>query len=155
MSMVRQQRLMAVYKGEELLATGTVDELAEHFNVNRNTVFHWATPTATKRNKGGKKKIAVLLESDRLHLRQHQTLISLADLYEEKGRPISPKEIGVALGLRDPSFTSPITRILYKFLDLGFVERSTNLAGQSFYLPTDKGKEYVEEHAEDLLEHTV
>ncbi|MEY8458609.1 hypothetical protein [Lactococcus ileimucosae] len=51
----------AVYKGEEFLDEGTVEELAKKFNVKPETVKFWATPTSYKRDKGNR-KIAIRLE---------------------------------------------------------------------------------------------
>ena len=53
----------AVYKGEEILGIGTVDELAKKLNVKRKTIFFWGTPSGHKRNKG-KAKIAIRIEED-------------------------------------------------------------------------------------------
>lgn len=39
----------ALYKGEELLKIGTLDELAEFRKVKRETIFFYATPTYRKR----------------------------------------------------------------------------------------------------------
>lgn len=50
----------AVYKGEELLATGTADELAELFGVTPKTIRWMSSPTCYKRDKG-KRKVAVKL----------------------------------------------------------------------------------------------
>jgi hypothetical protein len=45
----------AVYKGEELLAEGTIEELADFFGVKPDTVLWWCTPTSFKRDKGNRK----------------------------------------------------------------------------------------------------
>ena len=50
----------AVYKGEELLAIGTADELAELFGVTPKTIRWMTYPTNYKRDKGNR-KIAVKL----------------------------------------------------------------------------------------------
>lgn len=39
----------ALYKGEELLKIGTLDELAEFRKVKRETIFFYATPSYRKR----------------------------------------------------------------------------------------------------------
>ncbi|EJC5391574.1 hypothetical protein [Listeria monocytogenes] len=39
----------ALYKGEELLKIGTLDELATFKNVKRETILFYATPTYRKR----------------------------------------------------------------------------------------------------------
>ena len=51
----------AVYKGDEFLAIGTAEELAEKFNVRPRTVKDWSCPSYYKR---GGRKIAILLEDD-------------------------------------------------------------------------------------------
>lgn len=42
-------RIMAVYQGEEPLASGTLDELAEKLNVTRETLQYYTTPTHQRR----------------------------------------------------------------------------------------------------------
>ncbi|EBI2485765.1 hypothetical protein FLF78_10200 [Listeria monocytogenes] len=39
----------ALYKGDDLLKIGTLDELAEFRKVKRETIFFYATPTYRKR----------------------------------------------------------------------------------------------------------
>ncbi|HBI2123658.1 TPA: hypothetical protein KZI24_001098 [Listeria monocytogenes] len=39
----------ALYKGDDLLKIGTLDELAEFRKVKRETIFFYATPTYQKR----------------------------------------------------------------------------------------------------------
>ncbi|MBC2367811.1 hypothetical protein HBP99_04145 [Listeria booriae] len=39
----------ALYKGDELLKIGTVDELAEYKGVKRETILFYTSPTYTKR----------------------------------------------------------------------------------------------------------
>ncbi len=50
----------AVYKGEEFLAEGTAEELAEKFNVKPETVKFWSMPANTRRDRGNR-KVAVKL----------------------------------------------------------------------------------------------
>jgi hypothetical protein len=52
----------AVYKGDELLGIGTVRELAEKFNVKKETVWFWGTSANKRRVGKGKGKIAIRLE---------------------------------------------------------------------------------------------
>lgn len=59
----------AVYKGEEILFIGTVSEIAEQFNVKKDTVWFWASPANKRRiasRKGGysQGKLAVRIEDD-------------------------------------------------------------------------------------------
>lgn len=58
----------AVYKGDKFLFVGTIKECAEHFNVSKDTVIFWATPSNFKRveeagkgrtKKAGKRKLAI------------------------------------------------------------------------------------------------
>lgn len=44
----------ALYKGDVLLAIGTLDELAELRRVSRNTIYWYSMPTNRKRDKGNK-----------------------------------------------------------------------------------------------------
>lgn len=47
---VRNNRECAIYKGEDLLADGTVDEVAEQLGISRETVLFYGTPAYAKRN---------------------------------------------------------------------------------------------------------
>ncbi|MER2111184.1 MAG: hypothetical protein ABS960_00735 [Solibacillus isronensis] len=51
----------ALYKGDELLAIGTLDELAEFRGVTRDTIYWYSMPTNKKRDHG-KRVVAVKLE---------------------------------------------------------------------------------------------
>ena len=44
----------AVYKGEKLLALGTIDACAKALNVTTKTLFFYGTPTYKKRTKNGR-----------------------------------------------------------------------------------------------------
>lgn len=53
----------AIYKGDELLFIGTIDEVSKYFNVKRKTIQWWSYPANYKRAEKGKKvKVAVKLE---------------------------------------------------------------------------------------------
>ena len=39
----------ALYKGDTFLMIGTMDQLAEHYNVSRHTAEFWASPANIKR----------------------------------------------------------------------------------------------------------
>lgn len=56
----------AVYKGDKLLGIGTVEELAEKFNVQPQTIKFWSYPSYYTRGTGerGGHKRAYLLEDD-------------------------------------------------------------------------------------------
>lgn len=51
----------ALYKGEVLLAIGTLDELAEFRGVTRNTIYWYSMPENLRRDKGNK-VIAIKLD---------------------------------------------------------------------------------------------
>ena len=53
----------AMYKGEDLIAIGTLEELAEKFNVKLTTIKYYATPSARRRY-GGRGTCLVELEDD-------------------------------------------------------------------------------------------
>lgn len=42
----------AVYKGEEFIFVGTIDEIVEHTGYKRSTIEFMTHPVAKKRNKG-------------------------------------------------------------------------------------------------------
>lgn len=48
----------AVYKGDDFIAQGTTEELAEQFNIKPSSVVFMARPANLKRDKGNR-KIAV------------------------------------------------------------------------------------------------
>lgn len=56
-----KHEIYAVYKGEEIIGTGTVYELSKMFKVRKETIYFWATPANHKRMsfKQRKRKVAV------------------------------------------------------------------------------------------------
>ena len=54
----------AVYKGDDLLAIGTVREIAKQLNVKERSVYFWSSPANHKRNETStaNRKIAIVLE---------------------------------------------------------------------------------------------
>ena len=55
--------IYAMYMGDELLATGTAQELADADNVTIKTIYWRTSPTNMKRD-GGKRKVVIRLEDD-------------------------------------------------------------------------------------------
>ncbi|WP_430597323.1 hypothetical protein [Enterococcus sp. AZ177] len=53
----------SIYKGDNLITTGTKQECAEALNVKQSTIEFWATPSNVKRDKG-KRTVAVRLDGD-------------------------------------------------------------------------------------------
>lgn len=51
---VRKEPEYALYKGDEVLCVGTIDEIAKHQKVARKTIFHYQTPAYKRRKKGGR-----------------------------------------------------------------------------------------------------
>ena len=45
----KQHTVYALYKGNEFLFLGTVNEIAKQMNVSPGTIFYYQTPTAKKR----------------------------------------------------------------------------------------------------------
>lgn len=56
----------AVYKGDEMLAIGNVNEIAEQLNVKVSSVYFWATAVNKRRNqtRTANRKVAYVLEDD-------------------------------------------------------------------------------------------
>lgn len=55
----------AVYRGEEYLVAGTLEECASHLNVKPETVYYYSTPTYQRRFVNPDKRlISVKLEED-------------------------------------------------------------------------------------------
>ena len=50
----------ALYKGDELLAIGTVREIADQIGVTEKTVFHYGTPTYKKRTSDNSRRLVRL-----------------------------------------------------------------------------------------------
>jgi hypothetical protein len=46
---MREAKVYALYKGEELLGVSTIRELAERFGVKTATLYYYKTPTYLKR----------------------------------------------------------------------------------------------------------
>ena len=52
----------ALYKGDEVIAIGTLKELGKLLNVSPRTIFFYSTPTYRKRNKGGNSYIVIRID---------------------------------------------------------------------------------------------
>lgn len=52
----------ALYKGDELLAIGTVVEIAEKLGIKTNTVYHYGTPSYKKKSSKSKNGYRVLIK---------------------------------------------------------------------------------------------
>jgi DNA-binding CsgD family transcriptional regulator len=50
----------ALYKGDELLAIGTVREIANQIGVTEKTVFHYGTPTYKKQTSENARRLVRL-----------------------------------------------------------------------------------------------
>lgn len=60
--MGRIKREYALYKGDELLAMGTKEEIAKKLGIKRNTVEFYGMPAARKRIKGKNGKILIRID---------------------------------------------------------------------------------------------
>lgn len=58
------QRIYALYKGEELIADGTIPEIAEQTNKTINYLKFMTYPIYEKRNTNGKNRLAMVLLED-------------------------------------------------------------------------------------------
>lgn len=47
---------IALYHGDDIVATGTIKEIAERRNIQKGTVYRYCMPIATKRNAQRKNK---------------------------------------------------------------------------------------------------
>ncbi|TCU72906.1 hypothetical protein EV204_105242 [Tissierella praeacuta] len=54
----------ALYKGEEILAMGTVSEIAKEMNIKKETVLYYRTPTQKKRSKSDNCRILIPLNEE-------------------------------------------------------------------------------------------
>lgn len=59
----------AVYKGDEILFVGTISEIAERFNVKKNTARFWTTSAnkrrlASRRGGNSQGKLAIRIEDE-------------------------------------------------------------------------------------------
>lgn len=61
--MKKNNKTYALYKGEECLGIGTLEELAEQLKISRKTMVFYATPTYKKRiKKGINRRVLVRVE---------------------------------------------------------------------------------------------
>lgn len=56
-----KKSIYAIYQGDEFLDLGTIKEMAEKFNVRRQTITYWASPSYKKRIKD-KGKVAIRID---------------------------------------------------------------------------------------------
>ena len=62
---MRRKKEYALYKGEEILCTGTIDEIAKNQNIKKKTILFYQTPAHIKRNEKshiGNYKVLVCME---------------------------------------------------------------------------------------------
>lgn len=56
--------MYAVYKGDEFITLGTAEECAKELGVQVEYIQWMTSPTCRKRNKGGQRMDAILIEED-------------------------------------------------------------------------------------------
>lgn len=59
-----REKFYALYKGDEIIAIGTLKELGKLLNVSPRTIFFYSTPTYRKRNKGGNSYIVIRIDDE-------------------------------------------------------------------------------------------
>ena len=59
-----REKFYALYKGDEIIAIGTLKELGKLLNVLPRTIFFYSTPTYKKRNKGGNSYIVIRIDDE-------------------------------------------------------------------------------------------
>ena len=57
-------KTFAVYKGEELLTSGTAKQCAEKLNVKVETIWYYKSATYQKKGSGKNRRIAIELERE-------------------------------------------------------------------------------------------
>lgn len=57
----------ALYKGEDILAIGTLDEISEKMNVKRDTITFYMSPTYRKRGTGKNRRVLIKLEDEDIY----------------------------------------------------------------------------------------
>lgn len=61
---MRKPKMYAVYKGDEFITLGTAEECAKELGVQVEYIQWMTSPTCRKRNKGGQRMDAILIEED-------------------------------------------------------------------------------------------
>ena len=65
---IKDQRIYALYKGEEILADGTIDEIAEKMSLSYKVIGHYKTPTyahrIARRKNANNCRVLVCLDDD-------------------------------------------------------------------------------------------
>ena len=56
----------ALYKGEEILAMGTAQEIGKELGVSEQTIYHYGTPVYKERTKGKNGRRLVKIEGDEI-----------------------------------------------------------------------------------------
>ena len=59
-----REKFYALYKGDDIIAIGTLKELGKLLNVSPRTIFFYSTPTYKKRNKGGNSYIVIRIDDE-------------------------------------------------------------------------------------------
>lgn len=61
---MRKPKMYAIYKGDEFITLGTAYQCAEYLGITVKHVQWMTSPTCKKRNKGGLRMDAILIEND-------------------------------------------------------------------------------------------
>lgn len=143
--MRNKNRLMSVYKGNELIVTGTAKEVASFLNVSEEHAIYLTYPVNHRRNTGGNRRVAFYIdETPPLSGKLHDFLMLACRLYELEKRPLQLIETGYKAGYTDRARASTMASIRYRKLqEYGYVQR---IEGDIVsYIPTKVGLEYYEE----------
>ena len=139
--MRREGRQLAVYKGDELIATGTVAELAAHFKTSEESVLYWTTAANARRDRG-LRKIAVYVDEVNLAQKQYEKFMAMCEWHLRTGLTITPLSLLRELRARDMSATN-IRKLLIIFAKKGLLARADGVEAR--YSLTTKAREYYEE----------
>ncbi len=59
---MKKNKVYALYKGDEQLAEGTLDELIQLFHVKKKTLLFYQSPVSCERRNKGKRRVLVRVE---------------------------------------------------------------------------------------------
>ena len=143
--MRNRKRMIAVYKGDKHLVTGTSKEVAEFLGITEDHAIYLTRPVNHRRNTGGNRRVGFYVDSSPLSDKLHDFLITVCRLYEKEQRPLGIIETGVEAKCNRNCISSTASVRYRKLLKYGYVKKVDVEGPGVLYVPTQLGIEYCTE----------
>lgn len=141
--MRNRKRMIAVYKGDEHIVTGTAEQVAEYLDISEDSAVYLTRPVNHRRNTGGKRRVAFYVDDSPLADKIHDFLITVCRLHQKEKRPLELIESGMEAGYTHSTASSIASRRYRQLAEYGYVKKVDDPI--VLYVPTELGMEYYSE----------